>query len=210
MRDKVSRLFRWAIDQILGEVFLGVLGWIIRYILPIVLGIILPRIETIRQELPPMNSWIAFILFAMATFGGINFLWIGGSHLYRFIKKSTISERSLINKLRDYSSDYANVKILFANVKHRELADTLISIFDLAGWQTNINNVPLDTWRHEYIKGIEVLGYNKHLVEAVATLLTKSGWYDVRAIVNNNKIKPSNPKYRWVQESIKITIGHNE
>lgn len=116
----------------------------------------------------------------------------------------------LIQNLKGLASADANVKILFANVKHRSLAETLISVFELAGWQTNLNSVPLDSWRHDYIEGTEVLGYNKHFVEGVAEFLAEAGMSDVHPIVNSPKIKPDNAKYSWVQQYIKITVGHQD
>jgi hypothetical protein len=120
------------------------------------------------------------------------------------------SQHRLIETLKQYTDDDANVKILFANIKHKRLAETLISIFELAGWKTNLTNVPLEHYVHQYFEGIEILGYNKHLVDAVADALTKFGLTEVRSKCEVSGIKKDNVKWKSVQRYIKLTIGHRE
>ena len=111
--------------------------------------------------------------------------------------------------MRNIATDNTNVKIKFVHAKYRPLADTLISVFELAGWKTNLTKVPLESWLHDYITGTEVSGYNKHLVESVAKFLSDAGMIDVRAQVATEQYKHDNPtKQQWVREYIKIVIGH--
>src|SRR3989337_957669 len=123
---------------------------------------------------------------------------------------NTERQRELIQNLSNYANEYANVGILFANIMHKPLAETLISVFDLAGWRTDLTNIPLESWRHDYIEGIQILGYNKHLVEGITELLRNAGLKDVRMEVRSHKIKPDNPKYQTSQYKLEITIGHHE
>lgn len=98
--------------------------------------------------------------------------------------------------------------VMFASLTEQALARSIIGAFELAGWRINLTNVPLESGRHEYITGTEVVGYNKALVDAVAELLGRAGLVGVKPDVQRHEIKLDNPKYRSVQHYIKLTLGH--
>jgi hypothetical protein len=99
--------------------------------------------------------------------------------------------------------------ISIANVRYKKLAETLSSIFELAGWQTSFNDVPYEQYRVEYFEGIEVTGHNKHLVEAIAGLLSKCGVQAIHSTVKPLRLSKSNPKWPSAQRKIEIVIGHH-
>lgn len=117
----------------------------------------------------------------------------------------------LNNDLKALTSEHASIKLLMANQKHRPLAESLVSIFNLAEWQATLINVPLDTYiHHTYFTGIEVLGHNKHLVDAVAECLSNAGLVGVKTIVIKPDIDLTSPGWNRGQHKIKITIGHQD
>jgi hypothetical protein len=118
-------------------------------------------------------------------------------------------QRILLERLKSYADEHTNVKVKIATARQRPLADSLISIFQLAGWRTAFPNVPLESYLHgQYFEGVEVRGYNKHFVESVADALAKAGLANVKPIVEQSQIQPENPKWASVQRSIYITLGH--
>ncbi|GJQ36646.1 MAG: hypothetical protein JETCAE01_26560 [Anaerolineaceae bacterium] len=120
-------------------------------------------------------------------------------------------QQKLIQNLKVYAPENANVDITFANIQHQPLAESLKSVFDLAGWETQPLGLPLESYiRDRYFKGIEVKGFSKHLVESVAESLTKAGFSGVYTTINELRVKPENPKYQWSLARIYITIGHKE
>lgn len=121
------------------------------------------------------------------------------------------SQLRLCDVLKAFTNEYTNLNVLMASQKHRSLGESLVSIFVLAGWQAQLTQVPLDRHvHHTYFTGIEVLGHNKFLVEAVAEGLRQAGLLGIRATVNEHKIKPSNPKFYPAENKIQITVGYQE
>jgi len=119
-------------------------------------------------------------------------------------------QNQLVRKLAERASGYATLKIMFADMKHRPLADKLIAIFQLAGWRTSLANVPLESYIPRYHGGIEVKGYNSHFVENIVGLLSNSGLPEIRFRVEELQVPQDNPKWPYAQHTIKITIGHSE
>ena len=117
-------------------------------------------------------------------------------------------QRHLLDQLKGHAHQKAVAHILFANIKHRPLADTFVSIFQLAGWGTNLTKVALESYRHEFYEGIEVHGYNKYLVDSVAEAMSSSGVPQIRKKLEASQMESTNPKWEWVQHRINITIGH--
>jgi hypothetical protein len=115
----------------------------------------------------------------------------------------------LVKELREFASDFSRLKLVMADIKHRPLADELISIFNLAGWQADLTVVPLETYIHKYHQSIEVRGYNRHFVDTVCAALTKSGLPNVRSSLEDLAIPRQNPKWNYAQQTVKITIGHS-
>ena len=122
------------------------------------------------------------------------------------------TQHQLVTTLKKYAEDPANVDISFAEIKQRPLADTLIAIFALAGWKTSLTNIPFDSYvpHRPYVRGIEVLGYNKMLVEAVTAALKTAGLSEAKATVGETQVKRENPKWNSIQHSIRIIIEHHE
>lgn len=120
-------------------------------------------------------------------------------------------QQKLIESLKVFAAKNANVDITYANIRQKPLAESLKSIFDLAGWQTQSLGLPIESYLHDkYFKGIEVKGFSKHLVESVAESLTKAGFSSVYTLVEELKVKPENPKYQWSLVRVYITIGYKE
>jgi hypothetical protein len=51
-------------------------------------------------------------------------------------------QKQLIKDLKDHSSEHARLKIMIADIKYRPLADTIESLFHLAGWKADLADVP--------------------------------------------------------------------
>jgi hypothetical protein len=120
------------------------------------------------------------------------------------------AQQALISTLASYGGDPANVKIQIAAPIHRPLGETLASNFRLAKWQTEFFNIPLETQTHTHISGIEVIGYNKHLVEVVTDALKNAGLTEAKATAKEPEIKQESPKWDYVQRHIHIIIGYYE
>lgn len=122
------------------------------------------------------------------------------------------TQQQLTTKLRAYAGEHASVQVIFSHAQQRRLADDLISVFDMAGWRTHLTNVPLDKYIFDskYFDGIEVRGYNKHLVSAVAELLSAAGLPGVELNLQELRVKRDNPKWASSNQSVRVTIGHRE
>lgn len=121
----------------------------------------------------------------------------------------TIENQRVIGEtLKKYANEHSNVHIYMASMQQKPLADTLKAVFDLAKWQTELFNVALEQQRHQYYEGIEVVGYNKHLVKAVVGAMRENGLSGVRVVVENPEVQPSHPSWNRVQNRLKITVGH--
>lgn len=118
------------------------------------------------------------------------------------------SKARLVSDLQLYAGEYANVEISYASVQQEPLTETIRSVFELAGWNINFNNVPLDSYLHKYIPGIQVSGYNTELVQSVAEALREYGLSNVHESVKTHNIKRDNSKYPSAVHRIYITIGH--
>jgi hypothetical protein len=120
-------------------------------------------------------------------------------------------QQRLLAALKQYSGDFYNLDIEFANVKHRQLAETIESVFWLAGWKTNSNSLPQENYQpHHYWRGVHVWGYNRHLVNSIAQSMSDSGIIGVRSSIEVSKIAKDNPKWPYVEHRIKIRVGHQE
>jgi hypothetical protein len=118
------------------------------------------------------------------------------------------AQRQLIAALRKYGGGLANVEIHFANNRQRPLAGTLQSVFELAEWKAKVTNVAFDRYMDRHFPGVEVRGYNKHLVEAVAGALTAAGLPEVWANTQTPSIGRDDEGWAHSQHRIYITIGH--
>lgn len=139
--------------------------------------------------------------------------------LYQFKKRSQpelaldkdiTKQRALTETLGQYTNEHTNVKISFASLREKELAETLISIFELAGWKVNLISLPLEPYTHHFYNKTEVRGFNKHLVEAVALALTNAGIIRITSKVDELKVKPENPKWPHSKHKIYIVVGHQD
>jgi hypothetical protein len=83
-------------------------------------------------------------------------------------------------------------------------------MFSLAEWQTNLTVVPLDRsiFDSGYFDGVEVQGFNRHLVETVAAALSDLSPNKVRIRVQTLTVERTNPKWAWCEQSIRVTLGH--
>jgi hypothetical protein len=67
--------------------------------------------------------------------------------------RSSESQKRLADKLRQYSNEHVNVDVVHAHATQFALADTIISIFKMAGWQTSPGtNVALEQYVSRKIK----------------------------------------------------------
>ena len=93
-------------------------------------------------------------------------------------------------------------------MKQKQRAEELIALFNLAGWKTNLTNVPLEANIHRYFEGIEVLGHNSAFVNMIAQDLRVAGLDGVRENIAAINIAPGNPKWPHTQHTVQITVGH--
>ncbi len=129
----------------------------------------------------------------------------------RVDKEFTVSaQRDLAEKLKFYSSNQANVNVLFASMEQRSLAESIVAVFNVAGWQAALTNVPLESYiiHQTYLRESGCFGRNKHLLEAVSDGLKHTGLYGVEPCLEHHAIKKDNPKWMSCEHSIEITIGH--
>jgi hypothetical protein len=123
---------------------------------------------------------------------------------------NTENQTRLYDDLKQLANDHTHVKVLMANHKHRPLAELLVSIFNRAGWQGELTQVPLEVNMTKYFGGTEVLGYNKFLVEAVAGALVKAAFVDVKTALQKHNFEIKHPKRNWTENSIRVVVGHQE
>jgi hypothetical protein len=97
------------------------------------------------------------------------------------------------------------------SLDQQPVASMLKDTFAVAGWQTQKNeSLALESFLHRRIDdGIEVLGYNKHIVEGVSQALISAGFSGIRKVVNRLDVSPDNQKYPYCIHSVKVTIGRD-
>ena len=155
--------------------------------------------------------------FSVALFSYVGFLELKkllGAKPHAAPKQGPVDELALMKQLKPIAGDQANVKFLVANMNQEPLMDTLISVFRLAGWDVsprpNQSFAPLETFIHNHLfEGIEVLGYNKSFVETVSRILGDAKIPSIRTKIEDTHVKPDNPKWAYIQHSIRITIGRH-
>ncbi|MGH9386910.1 MAG: hypothetical protein ACRD2N_21785, partial [Vicinamibacterales bacterium] len=118
------------------------------------------------------------------------------------------AQRTLVERIRDYSSD-ASVQFRFAHAPQRATVDSLKGAFDFAGWKTEVRGAPLDSIADAgYFDGIEVQGYNRLIVELVASSLKESGLGEIRTRIDELKVPKTNPKWPYANQRVRLTLGH--
>jgi hypothetical protein len=122
---------------------------------------------------------------------------------------NSASQSKLVEYLREHSGHDENVEVQFAAMQHKPLADTLASVFSLAGWDAQVSPpVSLESFLNEYFAGILVGGHNRHLVEYVAEGLRAHGLQGVVTEVDPSPA-PNDAMKQKRERHIKIRIGHH-
>lgn len=153
---------------------------------------------------PSLPVELAFIVFGIGLLAAC-------AAVYQWMKDRSFTPAShvrLAADLRQFAGTPANVKILFARNDHRPIAETLESIFRLAGWETNLTNVPLEQYQQEQFDGVQVRGVNGDIVRSVARALKRAGLRRVREQIEPNNVLRENPKWSSVEHHVRITVGH--
>lgn len=88
------------------------------------------------------------------------------------------------------------------------LLKELDSKFVSAGWQTNPGSVPHDRYAQRYAVGIEVSGYNRHIVELVAEILNALGYGSAISEIKSLDLTRDNPKWELAQRTVYLFIGY--
>lgn len=121
------------------------------------------------------------------------------------------SQERLGMALKGLANECSYVNVQMASQQYRPLAERIKAIFELAGWQAHLTQVPLETYiHHTSFFGIEVKGINSHLIETVAEKLRNAGLPDVKSTEQGHNLKAENPKLLSSQHRIEITIGHGQ
>ncbi len=119
------------------------------------------------------------------------------------------SRQKAVDALREAADEYTYAGVGFGPPGEQPRARAIAALFELAGWRQGFNDLAQDTvMGYPYREGIEVIGLNSQLVEAVAEALSGAGMPAVRQVVRLNLIKPTNPKYPHVIKQIKVHVGH--
>lgn len=119
------------------------------------------------------------------------------------------SEHHLVDALKTYDLQHAGVEISYASAQQRKVADRLKDIFNLAGWNVNLNTTALDRYRDEYHEGLEVAAYNEVLLGRVVADLTNSGVTVTKSTRRETTVGPSHPtKWPYVQAKVYLVVGH--
>jgi hypothetical protein len=116
---------------------------------------------------PSTDEWAVWI--------GVSSLFIGAALFISSLRRSptrpiiepraaphewnSASQSKLVEYLREYSGHDENVEVQFVAMQHKPLADTLASVFSLAGWDAQVSPpVSLESFLNEYFVGILVGG----------------------------------------------------
>ena len=87
------------------------------------------------------------------------------------------------------------------------LRKRISSTFKLAGWDVNFNPTAQEMRNPNTFTGIDVRGFNEHLVGVVANAVTMLGGWDVRTRVESLTISKDNPKFVSSEQKVYVTIG---
>ena len=131
------------------------------------------------------------------------------SSFYREFCNTIDMQNLLLGKLRNLTTEHTTIKIAVASIKQLRLARTISSTFDLAGWKTNLNETPLESYRNEYCEGIEIQGFNELFVNSLCAAFRESGFQNINPKIEVSQIPKDHPtKWPWVLYSVRLTIGH--
>jgi hypothetical protein len=125
-------------------------------------------------------------------------------------------QKQLGDSLQEYAHGFgpnlSNAQIILLDKSRRSLAETLKSVFLFAGWTASLGNIKAQYPQDG--KNIEVIGYNKHLVEIVANALTVARLHGVRSRTEGVElILPDDGfsfRYNRAQHDIIIIVGYCE
>lgn len=122
----------------------------------------------------------------------------------------TRERQELVGKLRALANEHTNVKIVFFPAESRPLVEALDGVFNAAGWRTNPNLTPQGMHNPHYHSGVEVRGFNRHLVDGVCVALREAGILDARTNLVPLEVPRNNPKWPTSQHKVYLNIGYVE
>ena len=133
-----------------------------------------------------------------------------GAALQRGLRVGFSGDRPLVEALREVRGadpEAYVAHILFLSNSQRGNAQRLRDVFELAGWQTNYTNVAQNILAI-HLEGIEVSGFNEHVVSEVAEVLGAHGFGPVTTKMKPLGLKPENPKWPLAQRRADLIIGY--
>lgn len=123
---------------------------------------------------------------------------------------NTVTRQGLIDELILVANEHTNVKITIGSAQFHPFAQLLDSVFNSAGWATNTSLTAQETGTGRYWGGVEVRGFNKHLVEAVCAALRNAGVADAFTKLEDLQVPRDNPKWPSSQHKVYLKIGYIE
>jgi hypothetical protein len=112
----------------------------------------------------------------------------------------------LVSVLRRDHTEQSHAEVIFVDPARFPLAKKIADVFELAGWEVNFNS---QAQQREYLPGVEVHGYNKHLVDEVVSALRAAGCPKVvERAERHPTIGAGHPKHLFVQNRINVSVGY--
>jgi hypothetical protein len=116
--------------------------------------------------------------------------------------------RHAIEALRACRTEHTNVGVDVFPAHQVPLGRRIAALFELAGWQTSLNETPQEHVHRRYVEGVHVNGFNRVLMDVVVGALASTGISDVRSTCSEIEIPRDNPKFPHAVEAMRITVGH--
>lgn len=115
-----------------------------------------------------------------------------------------------VKSLKSNLPDGGTARIHYIAQQFEPLGETLVALFDAAGWQADLrmrqtSKVPLVK-----VQGVGVAAFNKHYMETVAEILKEAGITDIYQDHRILEVPRENPKYPSAQKTVYVYIGYEE
>jgi hypothetical protein len=120
------------------------------------------------------------------------------------------ADKSIIDRFREPINQYTNAHIIFFDPTHRVFAERLASALEIAGWVVNFTKTAQGPYNPHYYGGIEVKGFNRHLVEITVSVLRESGLAGVKSEIETTQLNPKDTGYERARNRVNILIGYEE
>jgi hypothetical protein len=158
-----------------------------------------------------VRTYVAWYVIsgALLTTALLSWLWASRrSWIETSSEPSRQTTDQAVARLRKYASKRSAAKILVFPPSQVPLAREISSVFQLAGWSTNLIEEPQERHVGRYVEGVEVRGVNRHLVEVVARALSDFGVPGISTTVKRNTIEKENPEHPSLWSRFGVTVGN--